>query len=235
MLGLNELFLPLLGGYILVTQWFVTRYLARQWSGYRLFFNSAIAGIVLLAVAIFLAQSIKLAFPPIQQLLDASPLSSYPYLNVSLLAFLLGSVCGRILNVFQTDKESLAIDYARKFGGPLQVLLAKAFIETKQVSITLRSGKVYIGFVTKLNDSQDQEEFILIWPQFSGYRKVETKQLEITTEYTSVYKQIEENPEQFEGISIDDFQVVLPTSEIESVSIYDKRVFDSFLNKGDIS
>ncbi|MFE4106604.1 hypothetical protein [Almyronema epifaneia] len=230
MFGLNELFLPLLGGYIFVTRWYVTRYLARQWSGYRLFFNSAIAGAIFLALSILLVSLLKQFSPVAQQWLSLLFPAVYPYLDASVFAFIVGGVLWVPFNFVQRDKEALAIRYAEEFGGPLQVLLAKAFSETRQVAITLSSGKVYIGFVTKLNESQNQEEFVLIWPQFSGYRESETKQFRVTTDYAPVYEQIAENPEQFAGISIDDFQVVLPTADLESVSIFDFKVFELFAN-----
>jgi len=226
--GLNELILPLLGGYLFVTQYFATRYLAPQWSGYRLFFNSAIAGASFFGVSVIITTLIKQGFPEIQKLISQIFPSVYPYLDASVLAFALGSVSWVIFNFFAADKEDLAIKYAEKFGGPLQVLLAKAVKETRQVSITLKSGKVYIGFVTKLNEAQDNKEYILIWPQRSGYRDSNTKKVTFTTNYAPVYQQIEDNSDEFENITIDDFQTAIPTSELESISIFDSKVSEAF-------
>jgi hypothetical protein len=228
--GINELILPLLGGYVFVTRWFVTRYVARQWSGYRLFFNSSIAGAFLFAISIVIVSVSKQVSSEARQFINLVFPSIYPYLDASVLAFALGSTLWAVFNLSQTNKESLVVKYAEESGGPLQVLLAKAFRETRQIAITLNSGKVYIGFVTKLNEIQDREEYVLIWPQFSGYRDSKTKTLKITTQYAPVYEQIMNEPERFSNISINDFQLVLPTSNLESISIFDSTVFSCFVN-----
>jgi NADH:ubiquinone oxidoreductase subunit 4 (subunit M) len=47
----NVLLLPLLGGFALVTRWNYTRYRTKRYSGERLIFYAAIAGIFLLVAA----------------------------------------------------------------------------------------------------------------------------------------------------------------------------------------
>ena len=84
--------------------------------------------------------------------------------------------------------------------------------------------------MTKLNERNNNEEFILIWPQFSGYREDETKEVKIITYYAPIYTQIVDNSERFENISINDFQVALPASELEAISIFDPDVFELFEN-----
>jgi hypothetical protein len=46
----NVLLLPLLGGYLFITHWNRTRFHTKRYSGERLIFHSAIAGVVFLEV-----------------------------------------------------------------------------------------------------------------------------------------------------------------------------------------
>lgn len=46
----NVLLLPLLGGYVFLTRWNRTRFSTRRYSGERLIFHSAIAGVALLCI-----------------------------------------------------------------------------------------------------------------------------------------------------------------------------------------
>ena len=50
-MGLGLFLVPVLGGYLLLTKWHYTRYNILRKSGYHLFFQSAIAGCVLVGAA----------------------------------------------------------------------------------------------------------------------------------------------------------------------------------------
>jgi hypothetical protein len=52
----------------------------------------------------------------------------------------------------------------------LQMMIWKAFGKTQQVLVTLRSQKVYTGFVSNPIKIQNKTEFLVIWPQLEGYR-----------------------------------------------------------------
>ena len=178
---------------------------------------------------------IERKFESAQLFLQSFSIPGYSNLNSSFLAFVLGSTSWLLINlIFQRNNEkSLAIEYAEKYGGPLAALLVKSLTETKPVSFTLRSGKVYIGFVTKLREKYRNEEYLLIWPQFSGYRETETKKLNITSNYFRLYEAVKQEDSGLSGIDPNDFQVLLPVSQIETVSIFDPQVYN-FLTKSEI-
>ncbi|MGI8617514.1 MAG: hypothetical protein ACR2L6_00290 [Gemmatimonadaceae bacterium] len=52
----NVLLLPLLGGYVFITKWNKTRFDAKRYSGERLIFHAAIAGVAFLIVAYLLTR-----------------------------------------------------------------------------------------------------------------------------------------------------------------------------------
>ena len=54
----NLLLLPLLGGYIFISHWHVTRFDATRYTGERLLFHSATAGVVFLLVAFLASRGI---------------------------------------------------------------------------------------------------------------------------------------------------------------------------------
>jgi hypothetical protein len=91
--------------------------------------------------------------------------------------------------------------------------------------ITLRSRKVYVGFIAKRIKIQDKTDFLVIWPQLAGHRDRETLKVNITYNYVEIYQEIDENPDKFPNFAIDDSEIVIPVSEIESVSVFDPDVF----------
>jgi hypothetical protein len=48
-------------------------------------------------------------------------------------------------------------------------------------------------------------------PVLSGYRKQDTLELELTTDYTSAYEQVQRSGTQ---LSIDDFEIIVPVSRV---------------------
>lgn len=229
--------MPLLGGYLFITQWLVTRYVARQWSGYRLIFNSAIAGAFSLIAAVLALGLARQVFPvSIKNLSTFLNIPGYSNLGSSLVAFLIANLVWLIFNFVLTvrdrvsgnDYQQLSIRYVENFANALQVLLAKSMQETRQISISLNSGKVYIGFVTKLNEGQGNQEFILLWPQFSGYRDQETKQLIITRDYSHIYDLLEDSDSELSDITVDDFQIAISVTDMYSVSIFNPAVYSRF-------
>ncbi|MBE9138978.1 hypothetical protein IQ254_17570 [Nodosilinea sp. LEGE 07088] len=226
MFGANQLILPLLGGYLFLTRCAVTNYVAKQSSGNRLLFDSAVAGAVLFSLAVILVSLCKDFIPGCADLLGRFFPSSYSYLDSAALAFLLGPLGSWLINRFK--KEGWTITNIQKFGSPIQVFQAKALSENRQVSITLNSGKVYVGFISQLNESLKGEDYLLLWPLLSGYRDKEDKIVVFTTNYAAVYEAIREQPNAFAMIDVKDFQLVLPINDLESISIFDPNVYACF-------
>ena len=86
----NVLLLPLLGGYIFLTHWNRTRFNTKRYSGERLLFHAAIAGVVLLCLSFIVVSVIRYCWP------QAYPvwrqIVPFHYTGTSFGALLLGSI-----------------------------------------------------------------------------------------------------------------------------------------------
>lgn len=100
------------------------------------------------------------------------------------------------------------------------------------IQFSLSTGKVYIGYPYEFNLFQ-KEDYIKIIPMISGYRHSKKLTLELTTYYNPVYDIIlssESESEGMKGMSVDNFVVLIPVSQIISVSAFDPEVYDHFEN-----
>jgi hypothetical protein len=114
----------------------------------------------------------------------------------------------------------------------LEVLLERALRETRQVSVSTRSSKVYIGFVTSNFDPAYERKFIRLLPTSSGYRDSDTQELVLTTDYAKVYQQIIQQNNAFLLGGVEDFQIVIPVAEIASANLFDPSAYQRFQEPG---
>jgi hypothetical protein len=222
----NVLLLPLLGGYIFVALWNVTRFYCRREGGQRLIFWSAIAGFIFLAISYVVTQSLPAIWPGLHR--AWTDFAGYPHLGKSLGAFLLGATLWIPLNlVFR--KKQWAERTARNWGDYLELLLQRSIRQQKMVSITLKSGKVYIGMASATHNPSYDKRYIKLLPVLSGHRDSATHQLEIDTQYEAAYKKMQDEiPAPFNE---DDFELVIAVGEIQTVSIFILDVY-RFFNPG---
>jgi len=234
MLRLDLLLLPLLGGYLFLITFNITRFYHQRIEKQRLIFNSlaAAAVIALLGYIIdyYILQSTR--FICIRTL--ASNLISeiikheVPGLKHAILFFLLSYPLGKVLNLIFWRKFSFAYT-VEKWGNQLDRLfwfsLNQKQDADKLLMITTKSNKVYIGYVSKISEPIG-DTYITIIPNFSGYRDKETLQLSITTKYTNVIQKYVESDRAEE---LDNkLGIILPVSEILVVSKFDIEIFESF-------
>lgn len=141
----------------------------------------------------------------------------FPYSAVSVFAFLLGAVLWIPLNkgiwtwvkglskptfwnpiaswfkrVFVTGwQDAEEVDKVIKGDGdPLDMLLRRAEKEYKTISATLKSGKIYVGFVSSTNPPTSQTRSVGIVPTKSGYRDPLTKQVHYEIYYSNALTRI---------------------------------------------
>lgn len=105
----------------------------------------------------------------------------------------------------------------RQFFGsnPLDELLINSFNQSKALIIHMNDRKVYIGFISKLSEPNEEHAIaqeVVIFPLKSGYRDKDTLTVSITTEYDNK----------------DKLFIVLRRSEIISLSEYDETIFLNF-------
>ncbi len=95
------------------------------------------------------------------------------------------------------------------------------------VFLTLKNGKVYIGtLTTATRDPNESQKFIIITPVQSGYRRKEDHRLVLTTNYAFLEG---EAPDSAPHQAPD---VLIPATEILTLTAWDPVMHDRFLNLG---
>ena len=194
----NLLLLPLLGGFIFIRLWNRTRWYAVRAEKERLVIYASLSGLVFLCIA-FLISTIPPFIPCVSESF-CLPIwwnrhVRIEYSGVSFLAFLLGATCWWPLNNLWPfkrfwNKEREAERILVEEGSPFEQLLDKAMRRSRSVMITLKSGKVYVGFVASSVIPGSDQKNIQILPTISGYREKDKHRVNFTTYYARAYAEI---------------------------------------------
>jgi hypothetical protein len=221
----NVLLLPLLGGYVFITNWNYTRFSARRYSGERLLIHAALAGVFLLVCSYAGVLLISAKWPGIA----AAWTSQVPfaYSGASLGALLLGTTLWWPLNL-AFAKQTEVRRTITAWNDYMEELLADSQEDTRQVSITLKNRKVYVGFVVRSFDPAYDRKYVVILPTMSGYRAESTHRLTFDTDYTRVYQALMAEDESRLVRGVEDFQVVVPVSEVVSANLFDWEAYQRF-------
>lgn len=221
----NVLLLPLLGGYIFLTHWNRTRFSTRRYSGERLILHAAAAGVLLLAASFLAAQILTALAPGLYAAWRAAV--PFAYTGTSFGAFLIGAVLWLPLNRwwFPLERETRRAIHAWH---DLEMLLERALRETRQVSVSVKSCKVYVGFVISNFDPAFDRRFVRILPMSSGYRDPETLEVALTTDYARVYQHMMQQNNAFLVSGVEDFEIVIPVAEISSANLFNPAAFATF-------
>ena len=223
--SLGLLFIPTLGGYWFLTRLFYTRYSALRDSGYHVLFKSAIVGCFLVAVArLMVIFFFTPYFPFICELWKS--FVPFDYYGTAALSALLGGVLPIGINRFY-KKEKAMRRTARESGNLIELLIRENNESGKLVELSLESGKSYIGFVLESGIARHGESDVALLPLNSGYRKEDTQELEITTNYAPVLWEFLQNQES-SSLDYEDFRIVIPMSKIISARIFDPDLYELF-------
>lgn len=227
----NVLLLPLLGGYLFITHCNRTRFHTKRYSGERLLFHAAIAGVGLLISSFLLVRALEWGFPTIAIWWRSH--IPFSYTGSSLGAFLLGACSWWPMNKWWFSLDSEAKRAINEWNDFLEVLLIRAMEQTKQISVTMKNGKVYIGFVTSNFNPAYDRKYITILPMGSGFRDPTTQVVTINTDYAAVYQQIIRDNNEFLIRGVDDFLITLPVAEIISANLFDPDAYQRFQGTND--
>ena len=189
------------------------RYSLLRESGYHVLFKSAVVGLFLVLIARVL---IVFLFNPFIPNLGEFWKSFAPsnYSGTASLSALLGFALPYVSNWFYTKEK--AIRRAEKESGHLTELLIREINERGELAeISLKNRKTYIA----------------VLPVNSGYRKEDTLELKITTDYLPLVFDFLETQPVKEEFREEDFRVVIPISEIVSVRIFDPDLYELFQMK----
>lgn len=150
-------------------------------------------------------------------------------MGTSLLACLLGIILPWPINLIPYFRKEKANQRAiERSNDHLEILLSRACLETKAVSVTLKSRKVYVGLVTQTHDPLYDRKYIQLLPIKSGYRESDSLSLKLTVDYSSVYAKIIQEDAATVAAGIQDFEIVFPVSEIQSVNLFDASTYQLF-------
>lgn len=142
-------------------------------------------------------------------------------------AFLLGALLW-IPGNWMFKRNAAIARTIKQWNDYLEIRLNKALEETRQVAVTLKNGKTYVGFVTRAFDPSFDRKYIVILPTKSGYRDKETHELYFTTDYTSVYLQLIDDDNSRLLTRPEEFEIVIPVGEIASANLFDFDAYELF-------
>lgn len=223
------LLLPLLGGYIFLITFFLTRFYHQRIERQRLIFNSSILAVILSLIVLALDHFIvKDFFLNLRENIGEINPVEYEGLNESLLIFLSSYPLAKLFNLMLPKKKALAF-VVNKWGNDFEKLfwtsLKSKDDEDKLLMITTKSNKVYVGYVNKISEPIDNSHITII-PNFSGFRNKETQEFKVTTDYLNVLEYYI-NREEVKLID-KKMGIVIPLSEIVMVSKFVPEIFDRF-------
>lgn len=109
----------------------------------------------------------------------------------------------------------------------IEALLLQAIDEDKLIFVTLKSRKVYIGYVAAPRMEHHETQHLAIIPYISGYRDKDTLRYHEQHRYFELY--LSKN---IDGVSVPlnimHFRHVIPMEQIEGVSLFDTETYESF-------
>jgi hypothetical protein len=231
--------LPLLGGYVFASLWRLTSYATRRVEGHHLYFSAAFYGAVffiaaLLVRVIFLARwdgyseleaALSTYIAPAMK--DPSNGRQVEFVITAGYSLLLAPLFAALLNIFTPKRWSL-----RRNLSALDGLLSRAQYAEMPVSVTLNTGKVYIGLVVEITDPDRPPPAIILFPMLSGHRDADGR-LKITTDYANVYSALEANKEKVAKLLLPavwepNFEVVVRADQIVSANMFSPGVYSEF-------
>ena len=227
------LLLPAIAGYWALTHCNYTRFQAVRETGYHIFLRSAFVGAVLFGVARAITFSLdKFGVSPERW----AAYTVDPYSAEVVLSLALGIIAPYIVNCGYSANRG-ARRSAERDGDDIELLLTDAVETANLVELTLRSRKVYIGFILNSGLGRANQGDISIAPALSGYRHRHTQDLVITTDYRPVIRYSVEFAIRREDVGgVRDFnyyRVAIPLAEVVSARLFNFDVFEEFQRGGE--
>lgn len=231
MLTLNTILIPVLGGYLFVKYSYLTSFRAVRDNGYVILFKSAAVGLFFYGLSLLFWRAAVLdenANPKIPEWIEyLHNFLMYPELLPAIMSLVLTGFAAVICN-YTLDKDEMKKRVIRQDDDAFEMTLLQSFERESEVLVTLDNRKVYVGKVTdtyfRIND---EIRSIMINPLSSGYRNPDDFTIHFTTYYGMIYKQIIDNPEDFD-VKVSDFSVAIRYDKIVSVSPFDPKTYMKF-------
>lgn len=215
---LQLLLVPALGGYWLLTNIYIYKFLIYRESGYHLFLSVALCGTVLLVLA-RLCVVLFQGYVPARVVAFWTEYALFDYSGTVAISAVLAITIPVVCNFFTDEKEE-AMKAARTSGDFIERALQEAIDGRKLVELSTKSGKSYVGLATESGVDVRVDCDVVLIPVMSGYRDRETREVVFTTNYAELLSSWKSDR--------DEFQIVLPGDEIASVRHFDPEAYQHF-------
>ena len=235
--------LSLLGGYCFAYIWRATAFATKRAEGHHLYFRAALCGAALFAFALCirtLVGSNFLAYQNFDSMLveyvrpALRAESGLPWIAqerrtewvvTAIYSLLLGIACGVLANLFTPVHWALQRSYSA-----FDAFLLRAHTDAFPVSLTLKTGKVYIGLVAVRPAPTREPVAVTLLPLFSGNRDVEGR-VTLTTDYDAVCATLEAGramqldlPAGWESR----FKLLIRADEIVTAALFSPEIYTEF-------
>lgn len=229
------LLLPLVGGYLYVVGYAATKYLVAREEGNRLYFRVAYHGVCLFLSSLILfggaawllshfewfkalhAKVVEAISPLLKSRDSAS--AQVAFLVVCLGSVLLGRLAPFLFNKIRKGSIQDAL-WKAAAENELEEFLLEALAELRTISITLGSGKVYVGIALITAEPKADRRVISLLPYMSGHREATGRVV-----FTTFYDQFYQGPA--DG-NAERFKLILPLDKMQSISFFDMEVYEKF-------
>ncbi len=151
-----------------------------------------------------------------------------PYSASLVLCFLAAWLLPVLLNIRWNPRKSAWI--TRAHGGQLHLFLIEEFRKRGMIQFTLTDLKVYIGYIMKHPNLDPQNKYVVLLPVLSGYRD-KNRELQITTNYTSLINDIRKKYPRTGGIRLFDLRVLIPLDKIASAHLFSTSIYTNIFGQ----
>ena len=174
-------------------------------------------GTLFLGISYIIVRLLNWRFPAIYPVWHY--LIPYPQLGTAIGSLLIGACLPFILNRAWSEKEQNAKSYVA-FSDYLGLVFFKAQLRKKPVMITLRNGKIYIGFIHGCNSpgKHDGGGSLYIQPvmQCHDKNKIKNQEKQLIIVETVAQERL------------DDLKMAVSVSDIISAVVFDRSVYGQF-------
>jgi hypothetical protein len=235
--------LSLLGGYCFAYVWRVTAFTTKRIEGHHLYFRAALWGTMFFAIALALRLALIRNFRPYQDfelaLVDylrpalkeepglglAGQTRRVEWVVTTIYSLLLGTVCSAMLNRLTPRRWAL-----QRSVSAFYTFLLEAREEGTPVSLTLNTGKVYIGLIVEALDPIREPVAVTLLPIFSGNRDAEGR-LNLTTDYEALYSTLSRGRAAQLGLPSNwssQFELTIRADEIVTAALFSAAIYAEF-------
>ncbi|WP_263752585.1 hypothetical protein [Kosakonia cowanii] len=238
-------------GYLYINSHIPSKILFKKSTGWQSYFQVALKGSIYLTMGFFLILLVwgivfltMLIFNIPHFFKPTLPHFSFAYdlwethiagVGLPFVALVAATIMFSLSESKQAEKQLRDPAHRRKIfeevakSSPVEAILLESLDSKQQllVSITLKSRKVYIGMVHEARLEEHDTDTVVVVPFLSGYRDKDTLSFIEEVNYADHYKEcgitFTSQP-----ISLKQYRHVIPRDQIESVSLFNSKMYQHF-------